>query len=251
MLIKAAEPKSKESLMKKNTFTLLLLLVFSLAACAPNVIPQTGGPENEEQLDPQLQEYIRLAQEELSRQLNIPADDIRLESLQTPAEAGGAFIIRLEVNDVMYEFHGQDNTVTLVSEPLPTAPPGASDEAHLPGIIDFHSDGTAGVLTAPETVKAGEEFKVTISTFGSGCEREGDTSVVVTSTGASVMVYDFTAATSPEVVCTQELKRLNHTATLQFTEPGEMLIRVWGRRVGPDTPPVGVPTLIEHPVTVE
>ena len=237
--------------MKEITITLLMLLAFSMTSCAPNTIPQTGGPETEGQLDPQIQEYIRLAQEELSQQLNTPVGDIRLESLHTPSEAGGAYIIRLEVNDVMYEFHAQDNTVTLVSDPLPTAPPGASDEARMPGIIDFHNDGKTGVFTAPETVKAREEFEVTISTFGGGCEREGDTFVVVTSAGASVMVYDFTTATSPEVVCTQELKRLNHTVTLRFAEPGEMLIRVWGRRVGPDTPPVGVPILIEHPVTVE
>ena len=93
------------------------------------------------------------------------------------------------------------------------------------------------MLKAPKTVRAGEDFKITITTFGGGCDREGGTSVVITTTGASVMVYDFTAATHPGIICTAIIKRLPHTVILRLEKPGEALIRVWGRRVGPGRRP--------------
>lgn len=65
------------------------------------------------------------------------------------------------------------------------------------------------------------------------------------------MVYDFTEATHPGVVCIAVIKRLPHTVTLRFEKPGEAVIRVWGRRVGPETPPLGVPTVLEHPITIK
>lgn len=133
--------------------------------------------------------------------------------------------------------------------PTPQTPP--ADAARVPGILDFSAARTQDDLTAPETVRRGEAFEIKVITFGSGCEEGGDTSVLLTESVANVMVYDFTTATRPGVACTAILKRMPHTATLRFTEPGEALIRVWGRRVGPDTPPEGVPTLIEHSIQVQ
>jgi hypothetical protein len=124
-------------------------------------------------------------------------------------------------------------------------------EARLLGIVDFGSERTKDVVTAPDAVRVNEDFKVTITTFGGGYERMGETSVVITATGASVMVYDFTEATHPGVVCIAVIKRLPHTVTLRFEKPGEAVIRVWGRRVGPETPPLGVPTVLEHPITIK
>jgi hypothetical protein len=138
----------------------------------------------------------------------------------------------------------------------PTAPatPGqapAAQEARVLGILDFQAEGTKDVLTAPDTVAAGADFDITITTVGGGCERAGDTAVLLAETSASVMVYDFTAATHPGVVCTAILKRLPHTASVRFDKPGEALIRVWGRRVGPETPPAGQPIVLEHRVMVQ
>ena len=93
----------------------------------------------------------------------------------------------------------------------PTAPatpePGpAAQEARVLGILDFQAEGTNDVLTAPDTVEAGEDFDITITTVGGGCERAGDTAVLLAETSASVMVYDFTTATHPGVACTAILK---------------------------------------------
>jgi hypothetical protein len=108
------------------------------------------------------------------------------------------------------------------------------------------------LLDAPAMVRAGEEFKLTINTFGSGCEREGDTGVIISESSATVMVYDFTTATHPGVICAMIAKRMPHVVNLRFTKSGEATIRIWGRRFAQDAPPLeGVPALLEHRVMVE
>jgi hypothetical protein len=130
------------------------------------------------------------------------------------------------------------------------AQPRPAQEAIVPGIIDFGDGWTKGVLTAAEAVAAHEDFKMTIMTFGSDCEREGATSVILSATGATVMVYDITRATHPDVVCTRLLNRLPHTVNLRFEKPGNATIRVWGRRIGRETGPFGAPVVLEHRVSV-
>lgn len=120
-------------------------------------------------------------------------------------------------------------------------------EARVLGLI---SEATPDTIIAPETVRAGEDFEVKITTIGGGCERAGDTGVLLAEDSAAVMVYDFTSATRPGVACTMILKRLPHTATLRFAKPGVAVIRVWGRRIGSDTPPGGTPAVIARRVTV-
>ena len=120
-------------------------------------------------------------------------------------------------------------------------------EARVLGLLN---ESANDALEAPATALAGEDFQVTITTTGSGCERAADTGVIVSENGATVMVYDFTRATRPGVACADILKRLRHTVTLRFTKRGKALIRVWGRRVGSDTPMAGAPTVLERHVTV-
>jgi hypothetical protein len=120
-------------------------------------------------------------------------------------------------------------------------------ESRVLGILE---EGAKDALVAPSNVMAGEDFQVTITTIGSGCEREADTGVIVSENGATVMVYDYTTATHPGVACTMILKHLRHTVTLRFTKRGKALIQVWGRRVGSDTPMAGTPTVLERQVTV-
>jgi hypothetical protein len=134
---------------------------------------------------------------------------------------------------------------------LPAEHPTAPQEALVLGIIDFGAERNKEVLAAPSTAQVGEDFKITITTFGGGCERAAQAGVVMTASGASVMIYDLTAATHSGIICTAVIKLLRHQVTLRFEKPGEALIRIWGRRVGPETPPFGVPVVIEHPISVE
>jgi hypothetical protein len=128
--------------------------------------------------------------------------------------------------------------------------PEAAKEARVLGIIDYNGQ-SQNVITAPGSVKPGKEFEVKITTQGGGCEREGDTSVVLMENGASITLYDFTTATQPATPCTKILKTFTHTATLKFDKPGEMLLRVWGRAIASDTPPDGAPVVVEKKIKVE
>jgi hypothetical protein len=128
--------------------------------------------------------------------------------------------------------------------------PEAAKEARVLGIIDYNGQ-SQDVITVPKSVKPGKTFDVEIKTQGSGCEREGDTSVVMLQNGASITLYDFTTATQPGVVCTMVMKTFTHTATLKFDQPGEMLLRVWGRSIGSNTPLDGEPVIVEKKIKVE
>jgi hypothetical protein len=64
------------------------------------------------------------------------------------------------------------------------------------------------------------------------------------------MVYDFISTAGPELPCSKIPTRVPHAVSLRFKKPGDGLIRVWGRRVGPDTPTLGVPTVLEYRVAV-
>jgi hypothetical protein len=128
--------------------------------------------------------------------------------------------------------------------------PDPGKEARVIGIIDYNGQ-SQNVITLPKSVKAGKPFDVEIKTQGSGCEREGDTSVVMMPDGASITLFDFTTATQPGVVCTMVMKTFSHKATLKFDQPGEMLLRVWGRSIGANTPMDGEPVIVEKKVKVE
>jgi hypothetical protein len=111
--------------------------------------------------------------------------------------------------------------------------------------------GTQEPIIAPTVVGVGQDFQVTMTTFGDGCVEKGDEGVVVSETGATIFVYDFTTATQPGVPCTQIFKRQQHTVTLRFTQPGEKLIQVWGRQDGGGTTPPGAPVILEARVLVQ
>ncbi len=139
------------------------------------------------------------------------------------------------------------SSVVVSADPDQTNTP---TEVRVIGVIDLNSQ-SENVIETPKKIKAGENFEVKILTAGGGCEREGDTSVILDETSASVFVYDFTSATKPGVACTMIFKRLSHTATLNFKKPGEVIIRLWGRRIGSDTPPGGEPMILEKKIMVE
>jgi hypothetical protein len=125
-----------------------------------------------------------------------------------------------------------------------------ASEAVVPGIIHFGDERSQGVLTAPNSAEVRKDYRLVINTFGSGCESVGTASIIFSATGANVFVYDVTTATRADVICTAEVKRMTHRVILRFQKPGEALLRIWGRRVGPETPPLGVPFVLEHRVSI-
>jgi hypothetical protein len=99
-------------------------------------------------------------------------------------------------------------------------------------------------VVVPAQVNAGADFQVNITTYGGGCERQGETEVSVShqTRMANVTPYDETNVAAE--VCTQELKMFSHTVTVRFDQPGTALVRVHGRRLQ-DKAPVTVTRTVE------
>lgn len=129
----------------------------------------------------------------------------------------------------------------------PSPPPPQT--ARVPGLLNLQ--GAQDPIVAPATVRVGEEFLVTITTFGDGCVEKGDEGVIVRDNGAAIFIYDDTTATQPDVVCTTIFKELRHTVTLRFNQPGEKVIQIWGRQAEADAPPGGTPLVLEQHVLVQ
>lgn len=131
---------------------------------------------------------------------------------------------------------------------IPPEGPLRPDETRVPGVLADPADVTP--VQAPSSVAVGERFTITITTTGSGCERLGDTGVLLGERDAVIYVYDFTSANRPGVACTMIFKHLKREVPLTFQQPGEAVIRVWGRRSTPDGAPGGEPLMVERRIQV-
>jgi hypothetical protein len=69
-----------------------------------------------EQLTAEAQAYIEQSQDELAERLDIPVADMELESITSPPEVAGTYIIMLKIGDTIYEYHGSNGEVRLMSE---------------------------------------------------------------------------------------------------------------------------------------
>lgn len=105
-------------------------------------------------------------------------------------------------------------------------------------------DAQEARVVVPAQVNAGASFQVNITTYGGGCERQGETEVSVSqpTRTADVSPYDETNVAAG--VCTQQLKMFSHTATIRFEQPGTAVVRVHGRRLQ-DRAPVTVTRTVE------
>ena len=136
------------------------------------------------------------------------------------------------------------------AQPLPTGQPLASPEpTRVRGVISFFDEGTDDVVQLPDQIRANTPFDITISTFGSGCHSVGDADVNVEGNTAIIIVYDLLVLNT---ACPEPLLRFPRTVSLQFPQPGPVLIRVEGQRLGPETKDyLGTPTVIERHINVQ
>jgi hypothetical protein len=99
-------------------------------------------------------------------------------------------------------------------------------------------------VVVPARVNAGADFQVNVTTYGGGCERQGETEVSVSQRTrmADVTPYDETNVAAE--VCTDILKMFSHTAAVRFEQPGTAVVRVHGVRLQ-DKAPVTVTRTVE------
>ena len=107
-----------------------------------------------------------------------------------------------------------------------TEPPG---EERRPGLILGFSHGDPQIVL-PDTVQAGTEFTVQVSTYGNGCYRKGETEVAASGNVATVAPWDYVdlgADGCPDILLT-----FVHEATVAFPQPGSASVVIVGRAGG-------------------
>lgn len=86
-------------------------------------------------------------------------------------------------------------------------------------------------IEAPKRVARGEEFTVTVTTYGSGCIGKGDTASQVSGLVADVTPYDWEVVRlPPNTGCTVSVELHEHVATLRFDQAGDARVVIRGRR---------------------
>lgn len=115
-----------------------------------------------------------------------------------------------------------------------------------PALIVFYRD--TATITAPDTVARGEDFAVSIRTFGGGCTRETlRADVSVTGSLAEIKPLNRTRNAS---VCTSDLLYLEHNVRVRFNVAGRVVLRVIGEQSGPSTGGANWPAVLERSIVV-
>ena len=82
----------------------------------------------------------------------------------------------------------------------------------------------------PDTVQAGTEFTVQVTTYGNGCYRKGETEVAASGSVVTITPWDYVdlgAGACPDLLLT-----FVHETTVAFPEPGAASVVIVGRAGG-------------------
>ena len=101
---------------------------------------------------------------------------------------------------------------------------------------------SVGVLEAPDSVVAGEDFTVIVSTFRVGCMRGDGARVRVEGPVATITPFDWEVTPGDGEACPASGGRLPREVRLRLHDSGQGTLRVVGRRVS---------GALEEPMTIE
>ncbi len=93
------------------------------------------------------QTYIDMSKSALSVQLGISQDQIELDSITEPATADSPYVVKLAADGQIYEYHGRNQEVTLVSQSLPVAPISTLPAQGVPQVSIDLNDAVATAVT--------------------------------------------------------------------------------------------------------
>ncbi len=101
------------------------------------------------------------------------------------------------------------------------------DFARVAGVILPHASFASRVLVAPDSVRAGVPFTVTVSSFGSTtCTRADGATLIVAGVLATIAVWDREQVGG---ACTDDLRQFPRDVSVQLLTAGRATIRVQGR----------------------
>ncbi len=203
-----------------------LLVVMMITGCGTGAAADpTPTPDQEAQISAAAQTYLTLSQDALAQQLGIAPPEIELESMIEPFEVEGTFIIRLNAQGQTYEYHGMNNEVLLVSDPLPTA--AATVEIAATTDITLTPSIPTGTYTSTHTFELalvddlqimfddGAPAPVSVFISGQlrgGCEEIDESSAIMVND--TTFVVDVMARRPNDVACTLALVPYTHTVSL-------------------------------------
>ena len=107
--------------------------------------------------------------------------------------------------------------------------PTGPEEVRRLGVIDFYGDPIG--ITVPDTVSVGENFLVSVKTYGNGCVYEDATEVNTAGLSADITPYDRHRV---GVNCPDLLREHDHTAVLSLQQPGTATISFHGLKSSGD-----------------
>lgn len=120
-------------------------------------------------------------------------------------------------------------TVSIWACSSPTELARPDENGRLLGTIEHYGDPVGVEL--PSHVERGEDFTVTVTTYGGGCIAKGETESEVEGLRAVVTPFDYDAVNLPaNAACPDILYLYAHTATLRFDERGEAQVVIRGQQ---------------------
>jgi len=101
----------------------------------------------------------------------------------------------------------------------------AGEERRLGLILGFTDDDPR--IAVPDTVQAGIEFVVEVTTYGDSCFRKGETEVASSGNGVTITPYDYIDMGAGG--CARVLISFLHQTTVEFSEAGLASVVIVGR----------------------
>lgn len=99
----------------ESKFFVLAALLILLVGCVSTQSAEMGPTEAAVQLPEVAVQYMELSRTALADELKVARDEIETDSITTPAEEAGVYIVVLEFDGQQFTYHGQGGDVQLVS----------------------------------------------------------------------------------------------------------------------------------------
>lgn len=98
-----------------------------------------------------------------------------------------------------------------------------------PGLLRVAAEDSVNWV-APDTVLLNQNFNITVTTFGGGCDSKGATDVLALSNGTiEFRPFDVTEVNADKPCPGLEIQSFVHTGSLTRTQTGPVTITLWGR----------------------